>query len=90
MDRTEKDNIFMDADEVAQFLECKKYYAYRVIKKLNEQMLAEFPGSIVVKGKVNRKYFIQCVDPLSAENDRNDMGACTSGRECPENDTGIS
>lgn len=57
----------MYADDVAEYLGCTKHYAYEVIKKVNRKMQAEYPNMIISKGRVNRKYFMLCMDPLAAE-----------------------
>ncbi|MBY4797383.1 hypothetical protein K6V98_03255 [Collinsella sp. AGMB00827] len=43
------------AEEVAKALNTSKEYAYKVIRKLNEEM--EEKGMLVVKGKVSADYF---------------------------------
>lgn len=49
------EKTFMSAEEVAQEMECSKTYAYGIIKKLNAEL--EEKGFLVMKGKVNRRYF---------------------------------
>lgn len=44
-------NIFIDAQEVANELGTSKAYAYKLIKRLNEEMKAS--GFITVQGKIN-------------------------------------
>ena len=44
------------ADEVAKALNTSKRYAYKVIRKLNDEM--EEKGMLVVKGKVSAVYFV--------------------------------
>lgn len=46
--------LFIKADEVTRMLGVSQSEAYRIIKKLNEEMAAK--GYIVVNGRVNRKY----------------------------------
>lgn len=48
-------NKFMRVDEVADELEVSVAYAYKVIRKLNEEL--ESKGYLTVKGRVNREYF---------------------------------
>lgn len=48
-------NLFISAKEVAQDLEVSDSYAYRLIRKLNEEL--ERQGYVIVKGKISRKYF---------------------------------
>ena len=45
------------AEEVARALNTSKGYAYKVIRKLNEEM--EEKGMLVVKGKVSADYFAE-------------------------------
>ena len=46
--------LFIKADEVTRLLGVSQSEAYRIIKRLNEEMAAK--GYIVVNGRVNRKY----------------------------------
>jgi DNA-binding Lrp family transcriptional regulator len=46
--------LFIKTDEVTRMLGVSQSEAYRIIKKLNEEMAAK--GYIVVNGRVNRKY----------------------------------
>lgn len=48
------EGLFIKADEVVRILGVSQSEAYRVIKRLNEEMAAK--GYIVVNGRVNRKY----------------------------------
>ena len=45
--------LFIKADEVTRLLGVSQSEAYRIIKRLNEEMAAK--GYIVVNGRVNRK-----------------------------------
>lgn len=45
------------AEEVAKALNTSKGYAYKVIRKLNDEMEEE--GMLVVKGKVSADYFAE-------------------------------
>ena len=47
-------SLFIKADEVAELLGVSRAEAYRIIKRLNDQLSSR--GFIVVKGRVNRKY----------------------------------
>ena len=47
----------MRVDEVADELEVSVAYAYKVIRKLNEEL--ESKGYLTVKGRVNREYFYE-------------------------------
>ena len=54
------DSLLMTADEVARDLKVSKNYAYKIIRKMNEEMREK--GYYTVPGKVNRKYFLMRVD----------------------------
>ena len=49
------DNKFIRVDEVAQELSISKPYAYKLIKKLNDELKEK--GFITIAGHVNRQYF---------------------------------
>ena len=49
------DNKFICVDEVAQELSVSKPYAYKLIKKLNDELKEQ--GFITIAGRVNRQYF---------------------------------
>ncbi len=49
------DNKFIRAEEVAQELSVSKPYAYKLIKKLNDELKQK--GFITIAGRVNRQYF---------------------------------
>lgn len=48
-------HVFMNADEVAQYLNISKPFAYKIIKQLNKEL--EASGYIIIAGKINRKFF---------------------------------
>ena len=48
-------NIFICAEEVAQELSVSKPYAYKLIKRLNDELKEK--GFITISGRVNRQYF---------------------------------
>ena len=48
-------NLFISAKEVAQDLQVSDSYAYRLIRKLNEEL--ERQGYVIVNGKISRQYF---------------------------------
>ena len=50
-------NRFICAEEVAQELSVSKPYAYKLIRKLNEELKAQ--GFITIAGRVNRQYFYE-------------------------------
>lgn len=45
---------YYKAEDVMILLECSATYAYKIIKRLNEELAAE--GYIVVRGKVPKTY----------------------------------
>ncbi|MCH5297288.1 MAG: LysR family transcriptional regulator [Ruminococcus sp.] len=49
------DNKFIRADEVAKELAVSKPYAYKLIRKLNDELKAQ--GVITIAGRINRQYF---------------------------------
>lgn len=46
--------LFIKADDVVKTLEVSQSKAYRIIKKLTEEMASK--GYITINGRVNRKY----------------------------------
>ena len=51
------ENKFIRADDVAQELSVSKPYAYKLIRKLNEELKEK--GFITISGRVNRQYFYE-------------------------------
>ena len=51
------DKKLMSAAEVAEQLGVSKAYAYKVIRKLNEELEAD--GKLIIAGRVCRAYFEQ-------------------------------
>ena len=47
--------IFYDADDSAEMLNVSKPTAYRIIKKLNSELIEK--GYITISGRVPKKYF---------------------------------
>lgn len=50
-------NRFMRVNEVAEALGVSVPYAYKIIRKLNEELESE--GYLTVKGRVNSDYFYE-------------------------------
>ena len=46
---------FLRAEDVAEYMEVSIPMAYKIIRRLNKELLAQ--GYIVVAGRVNRQYF---------------------------------
>lgn len=55
--------LFISAKEVARELEVSDSFAYRLVRKLNDEL--EKQGFVVVKGKISRKYFEEHVYGMS-------------------------
>ena len=51
------ENKFICVDEVAQELSVSKPYAYKLIKKLNNELKEK--GFITIAGRINRQYFYE-------------------------------
>ncbi len=49
------ENKFIHADEVAEELGISKPYAYKLIRKLNDELKEK--GFVTIAGRVNRQYF---------------------------------
>ena len=52
-------SLFMRAAEVAEVLGVSETYAYKLIKKLNEELKAK--GYLVIDGRINRENFMEKV-----------------------------
>lgn len=50
-----KEKMFMRVDEVAEKMDVSKPYAYKIIKRLNEELKKK--GYITITGRIDRKYF---------------------------------
>lgn len=59
-------NRFMKVNEVAEELEVSVPYAYKIIRKLNEEL--EGKGYLTVKGRINRDYFYERIYRRGGEN----------------------
>ena len=69
-------NRFICAEEVAQELSVSKPYAYKLIRKLNEELKAK--GFITISGRVNRQYFYERL--YGAERGTNNAGIQKRGQ----------
>lgn len=49
------EKLFLTADDVSKYMSISKPMAYKVIKKLNNELDAK--GYLTVSGKVNRRFF---------------------------------
>ena len=52
-----KECLFYTANEVAEMLGVSRGHAYKIVKKLNEELASK--GFIVISGKVPKKYFAE-------------------------------
>lgn len=55
---------FMNVDDVAKYMDISVSMAYKIIRKLNDELKKQ--GFITVAGKVSRRYFEQKVYGISA------------------------
>ena len=51
------DKNFMKAEDVAEVLGVSKSFAYKVMKKLNDELKAQ--GYVTIAGRVNKQYFME-------------------------------
>ena len=58
-------NLFIKAEEIAKELGVSKPYAYKLIRKLNEELKNN--GFITISGKVSRQFFEEKVYGLRKE-----------------------
>ena len=58
-------NLFIKAEEIATELGVSKSYAYKLIRKLNEELKNR--GFITIAGKVNRQFFEEKIYGLRKE-----------------------
>ena len=58
-------NLFIKAEEIAKELGVSKPYAYKLIRKLNEELKNR--GFITISGKVNRQFFEEKIYGLREE-----------------------
>ena len=58
-------NLFIKAEEIAKELGVSKPYAYKLIRKLNEELKNK--GFITISGKVSRQFFEEKIYELRKE-----------------------
>ena len=51
--------MFIKVKEVADILGVSESYAYKLVRKLNEQMRAEGYKGSIIRGRIDRIYFYQ-------------------------------
>ncbi len=59
--------MFLSAEDVANELKVSKSYAYKLIRKMNEEM--KVMGYLTISGRINRDYFLE---KLCYGNDNNE------------------
>ncbi len=52
-----EETILMKADDVGKALQISKQQAYRIIRKLNQELEAQ--GYMTIQGRVSREYFLK-------------------------------
>ena len=55
----------MSADEVAQELNCSKSYAYKLVKKLNQELAAQ--GYITIAGRIQKTYLAKKINGYESQ-----------------------
>ena len=63
------ENKFMRVEEVAAELGVSASYAYKVIRRLNDELKAQ--GFVTIAGRINRQYFNERVYGLGKEDHNN-------------------
>lgn len=53
--------VMLTADDVAELLDVKRSRAYAIIRQLNAELKAQ--GKLVLRGRVNRQYFLNKLSP---------------------------
>lgn len=61
-------NSFMRVDDVALELGVSKSYAYKIVKRLNDELKEK--GYITVSGRISKKYFMEKVCYGGERNER--------------------
>lgn len=51
------DNGFMRVDDVASELGVSKSYAYKIVKRLNDEL--KEMGYLTISGRISRKFFVE-------------------------------
>ena len=60
--------MYLTVDEVAAEIGVSKSYAYKIVKRLNDELKAK--NFLTIAGKINRNYFYERTCYGSAENER--------------------
>ena len=60
------DNSFMRVDDVASELGVSKSYAYKIVKKLNDELKGM--GYLTISGRISKKYFTEKLCYNGSEN----------------------
>lgn len=62
------EKMFMRVAEVAEALDVSEPYAYKLIRKLNEELKKK--GCIVIAGRIDRRYFYEKFYHSQANNEK--------------------
>ena len=60
--------MYLTVDEVAAEIGVSKSYAYKIVKRLNDELKAK--NFLTIAGKINRNYFYERTCYGTAENER--------------------
>ena len=60
--------MFLTVEEVAAEMGVSKSYAYKIVKRLNDELAAK--NLLTVEGKINKQYFYERTCYGTAENER--------------------
>lgn len=60
--------MYLTVDEVASEIGVSKSYAYKIVKRLNDELKAK--NFLTIAGKINRNYFYERTCYGTAENER--------------------
>ena len=58
------DKNFLNATDVSEYMDISVPMAYKVIRKLNDELKSQ--GYITISGKINRRYFEQKVNGFAS------------------------
>ena len=53
------ESMFIKVNEAAELLGVSQSYAYKLVQKMNKQMVEEGYKGPIIKGKIDRKYFFE-------------------------------
>lgn len=53
------ESMFIKVQEVAELLGVSQSYAYKLVQKMNKQLVEEGYKGPIIKGRIDRKYFFE-------------------------------